>query len=1153
MKQKRNRLLAIVLALVLSVNLFTTSVWAEGEVVEKQLINSGTCGENLTWTLSDDGILTISGTGEMTNWGWPTYTIAPWNAKNVRVVNIEEGVTSIGNYAFSRSSSLISVNISDSVTNIGAYAFNGCINLISVIIPKSVISIEKNAFCECTNLISVNLPEGLTSIGQWAFWRCNNLADINLPDSVTSIGEDAFYECKSLTHINIPASLTNIEYQVFSGCSNLESVEFPERLESIGVRAFSGCSSLRSVNISSGVNEINGGAFEYCTSLKSINLPDSVFDIKEWAFAGCSSLKEINVSPDNAYYSSKDGVLFNKEQTRLLTYPAGKEEKFYSIPEGVTDLENGSFDGSSNLVSLNFSKEVQSTGWKVFWGCMKLEEITVDFDSQYYSSEDGVLFNKDKTILVKYPDGKKDTIYSVPNEVTKIGGASFAQCPNLTKLKLGKNVICIDEDAFLITANLMDVYYAGTQAEWNSVYISVGNNGILIPEKHYNYIEMGDLCHVVSLMPECNVIDVDVHNKNCQLLIEFDQEIELGNGNVYICDFNDPQKIYRTISSEPNGERLSVVDGKTLVIDFHNRIKECVLEFGANIPKTLIPNGTKLSILIDEDVVRFKENTDDIFKIENKNSWNFTTKWGLTADIDYPQFTNSQKDFECVHYDVSDEIKKVFKKQGNKNGKKNKLKKAMEEDEWDSSCQGMAIVTALMYANQIDVSAWNALDLSGERCADIRKPKDSTEVYGTRDLINYYQLIQYLEGYPEKIDNRINKQIWKQEIDQIITLGENLSVSKEPFTIDMTLSQYYDPIKGNADGIVQKQGHTCLVIGYQRAENGNAIFQLYDPNFPAADTTLTITPEYQVIFNGQWPVYEGDIEGSDIDITAISHVTCAELEQFNIDNEIRNTKRDVRAAYTSINANLESEHTILYCTARGDFEITNAAGESLIQSGDEILGNMKVYSFTHIGVGNMTEYKIEVDASSFFKFTTNNKKSDFTVYQDDFYIDISTEGDVQSVSIIPGESAFVTSDTSYNYSTHVTPKEYEEKMNSIIGKASGNLTATYIDKDNISLSAEKLEEVTSIHYEGTDVTKETVSNTDNTIIINPGFSEKKGDVNEDSSVDSADLRFILRNICGKSDFTERQTKIADVTGDGMVDSQDLRKVLQFICGKIEEL
>ena len=186
-------------------------------------IASDTCGDNLTWELTADSVLTISGTGTMTNYSSSSSSPALWyyNRSFIKSVVIGEGVTSIGNYAFNACSGLASVTIPNSVTSIGNYAFNACSGLASVTIPNSVTSIGNYAFNACSGLTSVTIPNSVTSIGNYAFNACSGLTSVTIPNSVTSIGSSAFYGCTNLktvynnSNLNITLGSTDYGYVAY--------------------------------------------------------------------------------------------------------------------------------------------------------------------------------------------------------------------------------------------------------------------------------------------------------------------------------------------------------------------------------------------------------------------------------------------------------------------------------------------------------------------------------------------------------------------------------------------------------------------------------------------------------------------------------------------------------------------------------------------------------------------------------------------------------------------------------------------------------------------------------------------------------------------------------------------------------------------------
>ena len=419
-------------------------------------------------------------------------------------LTIPNSVTSIGDEAF-YGCDLTSVTIPDSVSNIGDGAFNFC-NLTSITIPNSVTSIGDNAFGECNSLTEINvdsnnknyssqegvlfnydkteliiypkgksqttytIPDSVTSIGDYAFSGCESLTNVTIPNSVISIGDYAFYSCMSLTSITIGNSVTSIGDWAFSfcmltsvtignsvisigdsafvSCTSLKSVTIPDNVTSIGNFAFWYCTDLTSITIPDSITNIGHGAFMACTSLTSVTIPNSVTSIGNDAFEACTSLTEINVDSNNNYYSSEDGVLFNFDKTELIKYPDGKTQTSYTIPNSVTSIGNDAFWYCTSLTSITIGNSVASIGDEVFDYCLKLTEINVDSDNNDYLSQDGVLFNYNKTELIKYPAGKTQTTYTIPDSVKSIGYHAFYICESLTSVTIPKTVTEIREMAF---------------------------------------------------------------------------------------------------------------------------------------------------------------------------------------------------------------------------------------------------------------------------------------------------------------------------------------------------------------------------------------------------------------------------------------------------------------------------------------------------------------------------------------------------------------------------------------------------------------------------------------------------------------------------------------------------------------------------------
>ena len=290
--------------------------------------------DNLTWKLYEDGTLTISGTGAMKDYSYDSNQSPVYNNSNVKKVVIEDGVTSIGTYAFYDCSSLTSITIPNSVTSIGNSAFSYCISLTSIMIPDSVTSIGISAFRNCISLTSITIPDGVTGIGEAAFRNCSSLTSITIPDSVTSIGESAFESCWNLTSITIPDSVTSIGNYAFYNCNSLTSVTIPDSVTSIGKSVFYNCSGLTSITIPDSVTSIGNYTFNGCSSLTSITIPDGVTSIGYDVFKNCSNLTTISLSCKSSLKRSDFG-----EQANLVSYTSHTLKK--TEAKAATYAENG--------------------------------------------------------------------------------------------------------------------------------------------------------------------------------------------------------------------------------------------------------------------------------------------------------------------------------------------------------------------------------------------------------------------------------------------------------------------------------------------------------------------------------------------------------------------------------------------------------------------------------------------------------------------------------------------------------------------------------------------------------------------------------------------------------------------------------------------
>lgn len=383
------------------------------------------------------------------------------------------------------------------------------ITIPSEINGKTVTSIDasrygRGAFEGLDNLKNVTIPDSVRYIGSHTFENCTSLQSVTIPNSVTSICDGTFYNCTNLTSVTIPNSITSIGGDAFFGCTSLKNITIPNKVTEIKAQTFFGCTSLTSVTIPNSVTTINYNAFNSCESLTSIEIPNSITSIEAGAFVRCINLTSIKVDEDNLYYSSQDGVLFNKDKTELITYPANKKDTSYTIPNGVKSTAPFAFNSCVHLECITIPDSVTAIGnpefldaaGLIFLNCYSLTTFIVSDDNTVYSSQDGVLFSKDKTVLIRYPDSKKDTTYTVPNGVTKFQRGAFNNKllfgqvihTNLTSITIPKSLKVIECRA---TDDFKDVYYTGTEDEWGKIDIEE-HNPILNSKIHYNSSGVGN-------------------------------------------------------------------------------------------------------------------------------------------------------------------------------------------------------------------------------------------------------------------------------------------------------------------------------------------------------------------------------------------------------------------------------------------------------------------------------------------------------------------------------------------------------------------------------------------------------------------------------------------------------------------------------------
>lgn len=518
------------------------SAEAKGSVAADETAYNGTCGENVTYAFDQaTGTLTISGTGDMTNYSYFEPYLSPWNAFKDLIVNvtIEDGVESIGVYAFYKCSAIKSVNIASSVKSIGSCAFSNCTSLESIDIPSSVKTIGGGSFGSCKSLSSVNLADGIERIEGGAFEDCGSLGIVEIPDSVIYIDSFAFAKYEGSNTVlrcskGGPAYLCAIDENscvefewngkyfknsgkcgddvyfdfdaetgtlVISGTGEMYDYEMSYSGTVSDVPFFSYAKSIKKIVIEDGVTGLGLWTAFCAENVEEIHFPASVTKIPDSSLPD-SSKKNHMIYADEGTYAYEyaienwygiNGKIQGKcgyeahytfdEATGLLTIGGTGEIDYYNtyqtfapwklsgwndlikdvvIEEGITSLgSNETFANCPNIKSFNISSTVTDLyAITDHWYSQEpvcFESINISEENPDFASIDGVLFNKEKTRLISYPINKPGENYSVPDTVETIGEFAFSYNKNLVSIDIPDSVTSIENYAFEESAALKDV------------------------------------------------------------------------------------------------------------------------------------------------------------------------------------------------------------------------------------------------------------------------------------------------------------------------------------------------------------------------------------------------------------------------------------------------------------------------------------------------------------------------------------------------------------------------------------------------------------------------------------------------------------------------------------------------------------------------
>ena len=578
---------------------------------------SGPMGANVTGEFDVNyGDMTVSGSGPMSDLAGPDES--SWYSEEdgmVQSLTVEEGVTSVGDYAFHNFRGVRYVSLSQTITSIGTGAFFHCSSLPELNLPDGVTSVGDLAFAECTNLRALYLPSKVQTLGADVFDRCGSLTeifyggteqqwadltkDVTLPDSLEAVhygsrgiirqgscGEHLTWtldETGTLTirgtggmedygwydgenhqpswnrsavcRVVLDEGVTGVGAFAFDSCSNLTSVSLPSTLETIGADAFAFCPLLEPPTLPSKLTYIGDHAFWFCEAFQTITIPASVTEVGVNPFPKCHNLREIIVEEGCTACRFTDGVLYSGDGKTLICYPTSGQKTSFTVPEGVTAI-----------------------GEMAFFAEGQLEHVTI------------------------------------PEGVTEVGRSAFTGLASLTRLDLPLSLKSVGEDGFGYCSELTDVWYAGEKSDWGAISFGEGNEPVLNARKHFSNGET-DLAIIAS--GECGKEDGAVtwtldglgtlHITGKGQLCSTPQMSM--NGSYCILS---PWWEYR------ESIRRIVIDEGVTYISFHN-FRDC-----PNLTSVVLPI-TIINIGIDQWAFYNDKSLTDVYFRGNESQWKIVT------------------------------------------------------------------------------------------------------------------------------------------------------------------------------------------------------------------------------------------------------------------------------------------------------------------------------------------------------------------------------------------------------------------------------------------------------------------------------------------------------------------------------------------------
>ncbi len=413
--------------------------------------------------------------------------------KNITSVVFPSTLTTIGYEAFKDCTGLKSIVIPDTVTKVGNGAFSGCTALETAVIGSGITAVPSGCFKGCTALKTVDISEEITEIGSGAFYECSSLETITGAENVKILRSQAFMRCTLLKDCDFFNNLTRMEYYAIRECETLTSVTLPYTYSNIDEYNFYNCKSLKKIVIEGNVKYIDEYVFWGCTALEEVNIPSTVVTIGGSAFRDCTSLKSVTLPAGLTAIS------------KCLFYNCSALESIGgAIPAGVTEIGEFAFRGCTSLEKAVLPEGLTVIGNSAFSSCSSLTDIGDAFPSGVTSIGSYAFYNAAILGDVTIPDG-----------VTEIPECAFYQCAGITTLTIPTSVTSIADFAFCRVNGLTDIYYGGTEEQWNQITIGENNSRFLQAEIHFTEAHEHSYSAAITTPATCSAEGVKTFTCAC--------------------------------------------------------------------------------------------------------------------------------------------------------------------------------------------------------------------------------------------------------------------------------------------------------------------------------------------------------------------------------------------------------------------------------------------------------------------------------------------------------------------------------------------------------------------------------------------------------------------------------------------------------------